>query len=42
MKHLTTRTSPFELALWVEPRQPMDLTISNVKGTYCKGGINVE
>jgi hypothetical protein len=42
MKHLATRTNPFELALWVEPRQPMDLTIPKVKRTYCEGGINVK
>lgn len=42
MKHLVTRTSPFELALWVEPKQPMDLAIFKVKGTYCEGGINVK
>jgi hypothetical protein len=42
MKHLTTRTSPFELALWVEPRQLMDLAIPKVKRFYCEGNINAE
>jgi hypothetical protein len=42
MKHLVTRKNPFELALWVEPRQPMDLAIPKVKGTYCEGDINEE
>lgn len=30
------------MALWVEPRQPMDLAIPKVKGTYCEGDINEE
>jgi hypothetical protein len=42
MKHLMIRISPFELALWVEPRQPMDLAIPKVKRTYHEGGINAE
>jgi hypothetical protein len=42
MKHLVTKTSPLELALWVEPRQPMDLAIPKVKWTYCESGINAK
>jgi hypothetical protein len=42
MKHLMTRTSSFELALWVEPWQLMDLAILKVKRVYCEGGIREE
>jgi hypothetical protein len=35
-KHLATKMSPFELALGVEAKQPMDLTIPRIRGTCHK------
>jgi hypothetical protein len=37
IKHLATKMSPFELALGVEAKQPMDLTIPKIRGTWHKG-----
>ncbi len=34
--------SPFELALGVEVKQSMDLTIPKTRGTRCKGDKEVE
>jgi hypothetical protein len=34
--------SPFELALGVEVKQPMDLTIFRTKGIWCKCGKEAE
>jgi len=36
-KHLATNMSPFELALGVEAKQPMDLTIPRTRGIRHKG-----
>ncbi len=37
IKHLATKMRPFELALGVEAKQPMDLTIPRTRGTCHKG-----
>jgi hypothetical protein len=42
MKHLATKISPFELALGIEAKQPLDLTIPRTKGTCCDDSKNVE
>jgi len=42
MKHLATKMSPFELALGIEAKQPLDLTISRTKDTCCDDSKNVE
>ncbi len=41
-KDLTIKMSPFELALGVEVKQPMDLTIFRTKGIWCKCGKEAE
>jgi hypothetical protein len=42
MKHLATKMSPFELALGIEAKQPLDLTIPGTKGTCCDDSKDVE
>jgi len=42
MKHLATKMSPFELALGIEAKQPLDLTIPRTKSTCCDDSKNVE
>ncbi len=37
-KHSTTTMNPFELALGVEAKQPMDLTIPKTRSTCHEGG----
>jgi hypothetical protein len=37
-KHSATKMSPFELALGIEVKQPMDLTIVRTRGTLHEGG----
>jgi hypothetical protein len=34
--------SPFELALGIETKQPLDLTIPRIKCTYCDNSKDVE
>jgi hypothetical protein len=40
--NITTRISLFELALGVEARQPMDLTIPKMRGKCHKGNKNAK
>jgi hypothetical protein len=40
--HFTMKISPFELALKVKTRQPMNLTILNMGGDYHERGKNVK
>ncbi len=37
-KHSATKINPFELALGVEAKQPMALTILRTRGTHHEGG----
>jgi hypothetical protein len=42
MKHLATKMNPFELALGIEAKQPLDLTILRTKGTHRDGNKDVQ
>ncbi len=42
IKHSATKMSPFELALGMKAKQPMDLTIFRIISTYCEGNKDVE
>ncbi len=42
MKHLAIKMSPFELALRIEAKQPLNLTILKTKGTRHDGNKDVE
>jgi len=41
-KHSTIKMNPFELALGVEAKQPMDLAIPKTKGIHRKGSKEAE
>jgi hypothetical protein len=41
-KHSTTKTNPFELALGVEAKQPMDLAIPRTRRTHHEGDKEAE
>jgi hypothetical protein len=42
LRHLAIKMSPFELALGIETKQPMDLTILRTKDTCCEGVKDVK
>jgi hypothetical protein len=41
-KHLAIKMNPFELALGVEMKQFMDLTLPKTRGIRCEGSKEVE